>query len=138
MERPTYVLFLTDGLPTEGIIETSEILRRAADAAPENVSLFAFGVGFDVDTTLLDSLAEDHHGTTTYVVPGEDVDEAVTGLYAKVSTPVLTGLEIDLGGAGAYDLYPRSPARPLLRRAVGAGRPLPRARHLHDHPHRAR
>ncbi len=106
VERPTYVLFLTDGLPTEGIIETSEILRRAADAAPENVSLFAFGVGFDVDTTLLDTLAEDHHGTTTYVVPGEDVDEAVTGLYAKVSTPVLTGLEIDLGGAGAYDLYP--------------------------------
>jgi Ca-activated chloride channel family protein len=30
----------------------------------------------------------------------------VTGLYAKVSTPVLTGLEIDLGGANAYDLYP--------------------------------
>ncbi len=106
VERPTYVLFLTDGLPTEGIIETTEILRRAAAAAPENVSLFAFGVGYDVDTTLLDSLAEDHHGTTTYVVPGEDVDEAVTGLYAKVSTPVLTGLEIDLGGAGAYDLYP--------------------------------
>jgi len=106
VERPTYVLFLTDGLPTEGIIETSEILRRAAAAAPENVSLFAFGVGFDVDTMLLDSLAEDHHGTTTYVVPGEEVDEAVTGLYAKVSTPVLTRLEIDFGDAGAYDLYP--------------------------------
>ena len=106
VERPTYVLFLTDGLPTEGIIETSAILERAADAAPENVSLFAFGVGFDVDTTLLDSLAQDHHGTTTYVVPGENVDEAVTGLYAKVSTPVLTRLEIDLGDSGAYDLYP--------------------------------
>ena len=106
VERPTYVLFLTDGLPTEGIIETPVILERAADAAPDNVSLFAFGVGWDVDTMLLDSLAEDHHGTTTYVVPGEDVDEAVTGLYAKVSTPVLTRLEIDLGGSGAYDLYP--------------------------------
>jgi len=106
VERPTYVLFLTDGLPTEGVIEVPEILRRAADAAPENVSLFAFGVGWDVDTTLLDSLAEDQHGTTTYVVPGEDVEQAVTGLYAKVATPVLTRLEADFGGAGAYDLYP--------------------------------
>ncbi|MFH1329471.1 MAG: VIT domain-containing protein, partial [Actinomycetota bacterium] len=106
VERPTYVLFLTDGLPTEGIVETTAILERAAAAAPENLSLFAFGVGFDVDTMLLDSLAEDHHGTTTYVVPGEDVDEAVTGLYAKVSSPVLTRLEIDLGDSGAYDLYP--------------------------------
>lgn len=106
VERPTYVLFLTDGLPTEGIIETGEILRRAADAAPDNLSLFAFGVGWDVDTMLLDSLAGNHHGTTTYVVPGEDVNTAVTGLYAKVSTPVLTRLEVDLGRAGAYDLYP--------------------------------
>ncbi|MBN2113290.1 MAG: VWA domain-containing protein [Acidimicrobiia bacterium] len=106
VERPTYVLFLTDGLPTEGVIETPEILRRAAGAAPENVSLFAFGVGYDVDTLLLDSLAEAHHGSTTYVVPGESVDEAVTGLYARVSTPVLTDLEVELDGASAFDLYP--------------------------------
>jgi Ca-activated chloride channel family protein len=105
-ERTTYLLFLTDGLPTEGIIDTGEILERAAAAAPETVRLFAFGVGWDVDTTLLDSLAEENHGTSTYVIPGEPVDEAVTGLYAKVSTPVLTGPEIDLGSAGAYDLYP--------------------------------
>ncbi|MBM3695296.1 MAG: VWA domain-containing protein [Actinobacteria bacterium] len=105
-ERPTYVLFLTDGLPTEGIIDTTEILRRAQETAPDTVSLFAFGVGWDVDTLLLDSLAENHHGTTTYVVPGESVDEAVTGLYAKVSAPMLTALSIDLGEAGAYDLYP--------------------------------
>jgi Ca-activated chloride channel homolog len=105
-ERPTYVLFLTDGLPTEGVIDTPEILQRAVDAAPGNVSLFAFGVGYDVDTMLLDSLAEQHHGTTTYVVPGEDVEGAVTGLYAKVSTPVLTGLQVDFGDSSAYDLYP--------------------------------
>jgi Ca-activated chloride channel family protein len=105
-ERPTYVLFLTDGLPTEGVIDTAEILDNAADAAPGNVSLFAFGVGWDVDTMLLDSLAEDHHGTTTYVVPGEDAGAAVTSLYAKVSTPVLTRLQVGLGDVSAFDLYP--------------------------------
>ena len=136
VERPTYVLFLTDGLPTEGIIETTAILERAADAAPENVSLFAFGVGFDVDTTLLDSLAQDHHGTTTYVVPGEEVDEAVTGLYAKVSAPVLTRLEIDLGDAGAYDLYPAPLPDLFSGSPVGAGRALSAAGQLHHHPHR--
>ncbi len=30
--------------------------------------LFAFGVGYDVDTFLLDSLAQAHHGTITYVL----------------------------------------------------------------------
>ena len=47
--RPTMILFLTDGLPTEGEIDTSRIIANVADAAPENVRLFAFGVGDDVD-----------------------------------------------------------------------------------------
>ena len=53
--RPTLLLFLTDGLPTEGEVDTGNILNNAGAAAPENVRLFAFGVGDDVDAILLDS-----------------------------------------------------------------------------------
>jgi Ca-activated chloride channel family protein len=105
-ERPTLLLFLTDGLPTEGITDSQSILANVADAAPDGLSLFAFGVGYDVDTVLLDSLAQEHHGATTYVTPGESIDEAVSGFYARVSAPVLTDLELDLGNVEAFDLYP--------------------------------
>ncbi|MBU1227791.1 MAG: VWA domain-containing protein [Actinobacteria bacterium] len=108
VERPTYVLFLTDGLPTEGEIDTDDILANAAEAASRNIRVFAFGVGYDVDTILLDSLAEQHQGTTDYVTPDEDIEATVSGLYRKLSNPVLTGLEIDFGGVQAYDLYPAS------------------------------
>ncbi|HEY48283.1 MAG TPA: VWA domain-containing protein [Anaerolineae bacterium] len=104
--RATIVIFLTDGLPTEGVTETEDILENIRQAAPENVSLFAFGVGYDVDTFLLDTLAKDHHGATTYVSPGQAIDEAVSGFYAKVSTPVLTDLELDFGEIITYDTYP--------------------------------
>lgn len=105
VERPSYVLFLTDGLPTEGEVDP-EVILDDAQAAPDNVSVFAFGVGYDVDTVLLDTLAQQHHGTTTYVTPDEDVDEAVTSLYAKVASPVLTDLRLDFGEVQVFDVYP--------------------------------
>jgi Ca-activated chloride channel family protein len=105
-ERPSMVIFLTDGLPTEGVTEREDILKNIADASPGNVRLFAFGVGYDVDTLLLDSLAQEHHGTTTYVTPDQAIDETVSGFYAKVTDPVLANVEIDFGDITVYDLYP--------------------------------
>jgi Ca-activated chloride channel family protein len=105
--RPTYLIFLTDGLPTEGVINREQILEAFASAAPSTVRLFAFGVGYDVDTVLLDSLAQAHHGATTYVAPGESLDEAVSAFYARITSPVLTDLQLDFGRITAYDYYPQ-------------------------------
>ncbi len=105
--RPTYMIFLTDGLPTEGVIDREQILQAFASAAPSTVRLFAFGVGYDVDTVLLDSLAQAHHGATTYVAPGESLDEAVSAFYARITSPVLTDLQLDFGRITAYDYYPQ-------------------------------
>jgi len=105
-QRPTYLIFLTDGLPTEGVLESEQILNNFAMNASDNLRLFAFGVGYDVDTFLLDSLAQEHHGTTTYVLPGEPLGEILSAFYAKVSMPVLMNLELDFGDLATYDLYP--------------------------------
>ena len=105
-ERPTYLIFLTDGLPTEGVTDSQEIIRNFDSSAPANLRLFPFGVGYDVDTILLDTLSENHHGLSTYVQPGQSLDEALSGFYAKISTPVLTNLKLDIGTLAAYDIYP--------------------------------
>lgn len=106
-DRPTTIIFLTDGLATEGIVETPLILDAVKQQAPGNVRLFAFGVGDDVDTLLLDSLTEEHGGATTYVRPGQQIDEAVSGFYAKVSTPVLADISIDFDDIMVEQLYPQ-------------------------------
>jgi Ca-activated chloride channel homolog len=105
-ERPTMLIFLTDGLPTEGETDIPDIVENAAEAAPDNVRLFAFGVGDDVDTLLLDGLAEAHQGRSFYVRPGQPLDEAVSGFYAGISAPVLSDLEIDWGGVRVEDVSP--------------------------------
>ncbi|MEE8390101.1 MAG: VIT domain-containing protein [Anaerolineae bacterium] len=105
-ERPTVLIFLTDGLPTEGVTEIEQILDNVEASAPNNVRLFPFGVGDDVNTILLDTLAEQQRGVSGYVRPNERIDEEVSGFYAKISTPVLTDIELDLGDVLIEDTYP--------------------------------
>jgi Ca-activated chloride channel homolog len=105
-ERPTYLIFLTDGLPTEGVVESPQILENFAATAPENLRLFVFGVGYDVDTFLLDSLAQENQGLSSYVLPGERLDEILSAFYTRISTPVLINLALEFDGAIIYDMYP--------------------------------
>jgi Ca-activated chloride channel family protein len=105
-ERSTYLIFLTDGLPTEGVTDSQSILSNFKTNARDNLRLFAFGVGYDVDTILLDTLSQDHHGKSTYVQPGMNLDEILSSFYAGISTPVLTNLDLDFGSLSTYDLYP--------------------------------
>ena len=122
-ERPVYLIFLTDGLPTEGVLDSQQILENLSSAATSNLRLFAFGVGYDVDTFLLDSLAQAHHGSSTYVLPSERLDEILSGFYAKISTPVLTNLSLDFGDLAIYDLYPDPlPDLFLGSQIIGVGR----------------
>jgi Ca-activated chloride channel family protein len=105
-ERPTTVIFLTDGLATEGIDDTPLLLEAVEAQMPENARLFAFGVGNDVDTLLLDTLAQNHRGVTTYVRPGQAIDEEVSGFYSRVGSPVLTDISLDTGAVRTSQIYP--------------------------------
>ena len=79
-DRNLQVLFLTDGLPTVGLQESSEILRILDRRDDAGVRVYTFGVGDDVDSHLLDLLAEKTSGTSTYVRPGEDLEVKVSAL----------------------------------------------------------
>lgn len=105
-ERPTIVIFLTDGLPTKGVVDSGLILNNVRQATPGSVRLFCFGVGDDVDTYLLDTLGRELRGVSAYVRPDQAVDEEVGAFYAKVSTPVLADVELTVEGISVSDIYP--------------------------------
>lgn len=106
-DRPATILFLTDGRPTVGRTEPAVILDLARDANPGRTQLFAFGVGFNVNTLLLDSLSREFVGTSHYVTPQEGVDEEVSRLFERISSPVLTDVKIEIEGADVTALAPR-------------------------------
>ncbi len=105
-DRPAILIFLTDGLPTEGVIAPDMIMDNVAREAEENARLFTFGMGHDVNTILLDGLAQANRGASAYVTPSQSIEEVVSAFYAKVSTPVLADLDLDFGSVHAEEIYP--------------------------------
>jgi Ca-activated chloride channel family protein len=103
--RLPLVIFLTDGLPSVGE-ENPERLAAQAERARGEARVFAFGVGYDVNTFLLDRLSDAGRGATQYVRPGEDVEDAVGLLVAKVQHPVLADLELADSPVELTEVYP--------------------------------
>ncbi len=119
-ERPAFVVFVTDGLPTAGEVDPERILEMVADhnrggwrgglrgglRGGQGARIFTFGVGYDVNAVLLDLLAEENAGRPAYVRPGEDLDTRVAGFYDQIADPVVTDLEIEVEGGRIRDLQP--------------------------------
>ena len=107
-DRPKMLVFMTDGLPTVGVTNPERIIGNARAARAGNTRLFTFGVGYDVNTALLDKLASENGGTADYVEPKEDLELKVSNFFAKVSYPVLTDLALDMGGVETDLVYPHA------------------------------
>lgn len=103
--RPAYLVLATDGEPTVGETSIPALLKLVN--SKRDVRLFDFGVGYDVNTNLLDRLAEDHHGTSQYVEPSENFETAMSDFYNKIQKPVLTDVKIAYEGIDVKDVYPR-------------------------------
>jgi len=102
------VVFLTDGLPTVGLTDPTRIVERAGRAnARVEARLHAFGVGYDVNSHLLDQLSGENGGSVTYVQPGENLELRLSAFYRKIANPVLTDLEITFEGMETWDLHPQ-------------------------------
>jgi Ca-activated chloride channel family protein len=107
--RVPIVIFLTDGQPTIGPTDVKTILNAASRSNRAGARLFVFGVGDDVNATLLTELADQNRGTGNFVSERENIEIKVSSLYDKVASPVLTDVSIRLEDVGEYDVYPRDP-----------------------------
>jgi Ca-activated chloride channel family protein len=106
--RDPMIVLLTDGQPTVGVTSIPEIEARAQNRRPDGAHLFTFGVGYDVNAPFLDRLASGGRGASDYVKPEEDIEEKVTSLFEKISSPVLRNVTVTVHGAHAFDLCPRT------------------------------
>jgi Ca-activated chloride channel family protein len=111
-KRPNYVLFLTDGIPTVGEVNEQKIAAKAKEANKVNARVFNLGVGFDVNSRLLDRLSRDHRGQSVYVRPTENIEASVSALYRKIGAPVLTDIALNV----EFDTVVPASTTPLISR----------------------
>jgi len=103
--RPAFMIFMTDGEPTVGERDSEKLIALAN--SKRDIRVFDFGVGYDVNTKLLNKLAESHHGTSQYVEPDENLETALAAFYDKIKNPVLSDVKIAYNGIDVKHIYPR-------------------------------
>lgn len=104
-DRPYIVIFLTDGLPTVGPKDPDEIIARARKAS--DARIFSFGIGSDVNTRLLDQIAESTRAFSQYVLASEDIEVKVSNFFTRIKEPALTNLRLEFsGGVSTSKMYP--------------------------------
>jgi Ca-activated chloride channel family protein len=107
--RPFTIVFFTDGEPTIGETNPDKILDNVAKKNSEGTRIFTFGVvnEDDINASFLDRLAEQTRATSTYVMENEDIEAKVSGLYSKISNPVLSNLKLTVSaGVQLSEVYP--------------------------------
>jgi Ca-activated chloride channel homolog len=105
--RTFTVIFFTDGQPTVGETNANKIIANVRQKNTSSTRIFSFGVGDDVNTVLLDALADSTKAVSTFVRETEDIEAKVSSLYDKISNPVLANLKLSLGeGVTVNEVYP--------------------------------
>lgn len=99
------LVFLTDGVPSVGEQQPEKLAAMASQAAP-NTRVFTVGIGTDVNTYLLERLAQDGHGTADFVPPTGNVEVAVGNLARRLRAPALVDLRIVSSPARVVSLEP--------------------------------
>ncbi len=105
-DRPGFLVMMTDGEPTVGDTDVHTLLKKVK--SKRDIRVFDFGVGNDIDTRLLNRLAEENHGTAQYVSTDENIETALSSFYQKIKSPVLSDVSITYDGVQVKDTYPRS------------------------------
>jgi len=105
-DRSRIVIFLTDGKPTIGERDDEKLLNKIEEKNQDHFQIFTFGIGYEINTHLLDKITEASKATRSYITPDEDIEIKVSNFFDKVQSPVLTDLKLDYGSVEVYQNYP--------------------------------
>jgi Ca-activated chloride channel family protein len=101
------LIFLTDGKPTIGILDQQTIIDSVAEANRKHVRIFTFGVGEDLNRSLITKLANMNNGYSTYINSDDSISILINNHFTKISKPLITDISIEFGGLQNWDRYPK-------------------------------
>ncbi|HYG76960.1 MAG TPA: VIT domain-containing protein [Planctomycetota bacterium] len=116
--RLKQVLFATDGMPTIGNTNVNALSDLVSSGNGQaEARFFTFGIGYDVNTVLLDRLSTRTRGDRVYVRENENIETKVARLCDKINAPVLSDVTVEFSSNLQVDqVYPPVPGDLYLGR----------------------
>ncbi|HOV14941.1 MAG TPA: VIT domain-containing protein [Spirochaetota bacterium] len=107
-QRLHLVIFITDGKPTIGETDENMLLKSIEKVNSEKTRIFTFGIGYEINTHLLDKLTDMTKAYRSYILPDEDIEVKISNFFIKVKSPILTDLKLSFNGnIKTSKIYPK-------------------------------
>ncbi|XP_008053168.1 inter-alpha-trypsin inhibitor heavy chain H1 isoform X2 [Carlito syrichta] len=88
------LIMLTDGDPTEGVTDRSQILKNVRNAIRGRFPLYNLGFGHNVDFNFLEVMSMENNGRAQRIYEDRDAAQQLQGFYSQVARPLLVDVEL--------------------------------------------
>uniref|UniRef100_A0A8C6QYS5 Inter-alpha-trypsin inhibitor heavy chain H1 n=1 Tax=Nannospalax galili TaxID=1026970 RepID=A0A8C6QYS5_NANGA len=88
------LIMLTDGEPTEGETDRSQILKNVRNAIGGKFPLYNLGFGHDLDFNFLEVMSMENNGWAQRIYEDHDATQQLQGFYNQVANPLLMDVEL--------------------------------------------
>ncbi len=114
--RPMQALLITDGIPTMGVLDSSDIIEGFSRENQGLISIFGLGGGEQVNQLLLDFLSFRNRGASLVSKQPVGLPDAIEQVAREIRRPVLMDLETRF--TSDADVYPRELSHLYLDRPL--------------------
>jgi len=104
---PVIAILMTDGRPTMGMQDSSDIIEGFTQFNRGNLSVFSVGGGRQANKYLLDLLGYRNRGDSMVVPLDEGIPTALGELSRQLQRPILHQLQYSFTGDKNVEVYPR-------------------------------
>ncbi|XP_069331969.1 inter-alpha-trypsin inhibitor heavy chain H1 isoform X1 [Eulemur rufifrons] len=98
------LIMLTDGDPTEGVTNRSQILKNIREAIRGRFPLYNLGFGHNVDFNFLEVMSMENNGRAQRIYEDRDATQQLQGFYKQVARPLLVDVELQYPEDAVLDL----------------------------------
>ena len=116
--RPMIALLVTDGRPTTGVVDSSDIIEGFTRKNDGGISVFGLGGGMKVNRFLLDMLSSRNRGDSVVEKDHRQISRALAKMAEGVRRPVLMDLTYRFTGIKESDVFPSTLTHLYLDRPV--------------------
>ena len=110
VKRVYYLVFVSDGRPTRGVMDTRELINRITRDNNLAASIYCIGVGGRQNEQLLDFLAYRNQGFCLFIRDVKQAAAAIRDLVSRLRYPILKDVRLNVIGVPQADVFPRTPA----------------------------
>ncbi|MFH1877274.1 MAG: hypothetical protein ABH883_00495, partial [Candidatus Omnitrophota bacterium] len=107
VHRPSYVMLITDGRPTTGVIDSRSIIQEITRRNNRERPIFCFGGGRKVNRYLLEFISYQNRAWSRLSGEMHEMGSDFVDFYEQIKDPFLLNVRYRLNGVDPSSVYPK-------------------------------